>query len=487
MGVDPATDTDGAGNASDTDEAKVPAPSADGVPQFSADEVTETPEPLEIGGMVGDYRIERVIGRGGMGHVYGATHPIIGKKVAIKILNPFLSENPDAVERFMLEARAVNQIGHPNIVDIFTFGQLADGRSYMAMEWLRGETLALRRKRPISIEEICHILDSVCAALEAAHEHNIVHRDLKPDNVFLVQVKGSQPMVKLLDFGIAKLIGDDAARSEHTRTGHLLGTPAYLSPEQARGKGVDYRSDLYSLGVMAFELFVGERPFESDVMMDLIVAHLQQAPPRPSQLRPQLPPSVDALLLALLEKDPLRRPSMEVVRRSLAEIRDGATELSSFPRPVLELLPGEVVVPGSIAGRRGAKQRMTWLVAGGVFASGAIATLLFTAAGDREASPPSPAIRGARDLDAGATSASTPAAEPPAKPRENSTVLDASPAMVATPPSIDGSGVDAGVRRPTRSDRPATRPSAGPPPPSSPPSSRGGGDDDEGTINPLGR
>src|SRR5262245_48325135 len=160
-----------------------------------------------------------------MGRVYAAIHPVIGKRAAVKVLRPELSKNREAVERFIQEARAVNQIGHPNIVDIFAFDRLPDGRCFYVMELLRGESLRDRLRRgPLALVDALAILDTITVALEAAHDKSIVHRDLKPDNVFLVDVKSDRPQVKLLDFGIAKLLSPDDSRLERTRTGNLLGT-----------------------------------------------------------------------------------------------------------------------------------------------------------------------------------------------------------------------------------------------------------------------
>jgi tRNA A-37 threonylcarbamoyl transferase component Bud32 len=277
---------------------------------------------LEVGALVGEYRIEGLVGQGGMGQVYGAIHPLIGKRAAIKVLRRELCADPESIERFVLEARAVNQIGHPNIVDIFAFGALTDGRQYMVMEWLRGESLAERLARqPPSLDETCEILLGVCAALDAAHAEHIVHRDLKPHNVFLCDARGMRPTVKLLDFGLVKLMGSDDVRMERTRSGSLLGTPAYMSPEQARGRGVDHRTDLYALGVMAFELATGALPFMEPSAMEIIVAHMQQTPPSPSSVRPGLPAALDALVLGMLAKDPADRPSLAHVMMTLAQLR----------------------------------------------------------------------------------------------------------------------------------------------------------------------
>jgi serine/threonine-protein kinase len=277
--------------------------------------------------MVGEYRVEQIVGEGGMGQVYGAVHPVIGKRAAIKVLLPEICRNHQMVERFVMEARAVNQIGHPNIVDVFAFGQLPDGRQYMVMEWLRGQSLSDRLKRGLpTIPETCEILIGIAAALDAAHEKGIVHRDLKPHNVFLVDVRGQRPLVKLLDFGLVKLTdaGEDP-RMERTRAGALLGTPAYMSPEQALGRGVDTRSDNYALGVVAFEMLTGRVPFIEDAAMALLVAHMQQQPPTPLSIHPGIPPELDRLVLALLAKDPAHRPTLQQAMGVLGYFRETAS------------------------------------------------------------------------------------------------------------------------------------------------------------------
>ncbi len=277
---------------------------------------------IEVGTMVGEYRIEGQLGEGGMGRVYAAIHPVIAKRAAIKILHPELSANREAVERFIQEARAVNQIGHPNIVDIFAFGQLPDGRSYFVMEWLRGESLGERTDRaPLPMVEAISILETVSLALEAAHETGIVHRDLKPDNIFLVDIKTAQPQVKLLDFGIAKLLNTDAARTERTRTGNLLGTPAYISPEQARGYTVDHRTDIYAFGALAYELFTGALPFPADNLADMIAKQLFEPPPSARLKCPDLTPELDELIQAMMAKVPEARPTLADAREGLRTFR----------------------------------------------------------------------------------------------------------------------------------------------------------------------
>jgi len=273
---------------------------------------------LTPGTMVGEYRIEGELGAGGMGKVYSAMHPVIAKRAAIKVLHPELSVNTEAVERFIQEARSVNQIGHPNIVDIFAFGTLPDGRSYFVMEWLRGESLRDRLDRGMPpVSETLQILDSIAIALGAAHETGIVHRDLKPDNVFLVEIKGAPSQVKLLDFGIAKLLGQETVRAERTRTGNLMGTPAYISPEQARGYAVDHRTDVYALGALAYEMLTAWLPFPADNAADMIAKHLFEPPPKASLKNQHITPEIDELIVAMMAKDAAERPSLEEVRQQM--------------------------------------------------------------------------------------------------------------------------------------------------------------------------
>jgi eukaryotic-like serine/threonine-protein kinase len=238
------------------------APGGDGaaLAQPATDETAE----LAAGTAIGEYVVEGKIGEGGMGVVYAATHPVIGKKAAIKVISHSLSRDTDAVQRFIQEARSVNTIRHINIVDVFAFGQLPDGRRYFVMEWLQGSSLAGRiAGGPMPPFEAVEVLDQIADALEAAHEKGIVHRDLKPDNIFLVDVRGGRQLVKLLDFGIAKLM-DEGGVINRTRTGMMMGTPGYMSPEQARGVRVDHRTDVYALGAIAFELLTGKLPFDGE-------------------------------------------------------------------------------------------------------------------------------------------------------------------------------------------------------------------------------
>lgn len=293
-----------------------------------ADDAAELRQGTEVGG----YVIDAKIGVGGMGVVYGARHPRIGKRVAIKVLAPAYSTNARTVRRFEQEAKVVNEIRHPNIVDVFQFGELPDGRSYFVMEWLDGEPLSARVERgPLSAQETIAILDVVCDALEAAHEHGVIHRDLKADNVFLVRGRG-RASVKLLDFGLAKLAGkQDEVPMHRTRSGVMVGTPAYMAPEQARAKGVDGRADIYALGVLAYKMLTGTMPFKADNAMDLIVMHLNAPVPSPGKLARDTPPELSRLVVRMMAKSPDERPTLAEVRSVFADLH--ATRVSALQLP----------------------------------------------------------------------------------------------------------------------------------------------------------
>ncbi|MBZ0236861.1 MAG: serine/threonine protein kinase, partial [Deltaproteobacteria bacterium] len=261
------------------------------------------------GTMVGQYRITGTIGRGGMGAVYAAEHTLIGRVAAVKLLLPELSQNQEIVTRFFNEARAATAIRHPGIVEIYDFGFHADGSAYIVMEYLQGEPLASRMARGrMAAQPALAIIRQMAGALAAAHQKGIVHRDLKPDNVFLVpdpEVPGGE-RIKLLDFGIAKL-ANDGPNSSKTRTGSVMGTPTYMSPEQCRGVGVDHRADLYSLGCMLFELCTGRPPFVGEGVGDVLAAHIHVPPPSVQSIAPDVPHELEVLVQRLLVKDPAQR------------------------------------------------------------------------------------------------------------------------------------------------------------------------------------
>jgi serine/threonine-protein kinase len=322
---------------------------------------------LVEGSPVGEYEVQQQIGEGAMGTVYSAVQPLIGKRVAIKVLKPELCANQTQIERFIKEAQAVNKIGHPNIVDVFSLGELPDGRAYFVMEWLRGEDLKTRLARgPMPVLEACDVLDGIARALDAAHCKDIVHRDLKPDNVFLHKVDDGPVMVKLLDFGIAKLVKRNTTAMDKTNTGDMLGTPRYISPEQARGVNVDHRADIYSLGVMAYEMLAARPPFHGETAMDLVVAHMQEDPPPLSQFA-RVPKPLEHLVMRMLEKDPDKRPSIADVRAVLIDptrrntpasgLRASQIALAVRP-PAPRWLLGVAALVGAVA-----IAMVTWMIA----------------------------------------------------------------------------------------------------------------------------
>jgi serine/threonine protein kinase len=258
-----------------------------------------------LGQMVGSYRVARLIGAGAMGLVYKGVQPTIGSRVAIKVLVGDAARTPGLVERFFAEARAVNLIRHENIVNVLDLAALPDGRPYIVMEYLDGEPLSalLGRLGPLPLGSLARLVSEVLGALGAAHQSGIVHRDLKPDNIF-VTVGGH---AKVLDFGIAKLKPEVLAMSDGTRTGSLLGTPYYMSPEQALGRAVDPRSDLYAAGVVLFECVTGHKPFSGTTLYDVLRQQVEQPPPPPRQFRGDLPLGYEQVVLRALQKDPAAR------------------------------------------------------------------------------------------------------------------------------------------------------------------------------------
>jgi len=265
---------------------------------------------LKEGQQVGDYIIQKKIGEGGFGTVFSGEHPLIGKMVAIKVLNRQYSSQPEMVSRFVAEARAVNQIRHRHIIDIFGFGQLEDGRHYYIMELLDGMPMDeyLDDCGQLPMEQAIPILRSVARALDAAHSKGIAHRDLKPENIFLVNDSDEGMYPKLLDFGIAKLLSSDNPAEHKTRTGAPMGTPHYMSPEQCRGRDVDHRTDIYAFGVVTYVMLTGELPFDGEDYMDILLAQISDEAAPPSTHAPHLPQSVDAGIGWMLRKDPGERP-----------------------------------------------------------------------------------------------------------------------------------------------------------------------------------
>jgi len=282
--------------------------------------------PDVVGKQVGHYRVIELLGEGGMGQVYLAEHQDLRRRVALKVLRGAMAGEPALVARFLNEARAASAVQHPAFVTVYDWGRTDDGAPYFVMELLNGQSLDRRLAAgPLPLEEALRIGEEVAAALTMAHALSIVHRDLKPANLFLVSdttLTGGS-MVKVLDFGIAKLTEELAAEGTQTRTGQLLGTPTYMSPEQCLGrKDVDYRADIYALGAVLFEMVCGQPPFVSQGLGELINMHVNAVPPRPSLLRPGIPSQLDAIVARTLAKSPDDRPqSMAELGQALADIR----------------------------------------------------------------------------------------------------------------------------------------------------------------------
>ncbi len=359
--------------------------------------VPEAPDALLPGAKAGPWVVERELGRGGMGAVYAVVHEEIGKRAALKILHGRLAIPGFNADRMLLEAKLVNQVGHPNIVDIFETGHLPDQRPYIVMERLDGQPLSFRADEgKILPDQVITILLQVCDALIAAHAAGVVHRDLKLDNIFLVDnaEDPGTPKVKLLDWGIAKDINHDV---KHTIEGQLVGTPQYLSPEQARGAAVTPQTDVYSLGVMAYELFLEQLPFEAETSAEVMAMHLRATPPAPHELWPDIPAQLEELLLGMLAKVPDQRPSMlevarrlEAVRAELHRRRNAFVEATlATPIPVeapraARLISSAGLAPTIQAERRVRRNR--WQYAVGVAAIVASATMfLISRGGDSSA------------------------------------------------------------------------------------------------------
>ena len=276
------------------------------IPISDADVTDE--EQLPIGFVVGEFAVEKLLGIGGFARVYQAKHPVLGQLVAIKVLTKAVGADPEAMRRFIREAQAASRIDHANVVKVLGFGRLTDGRAYQLMELVDGPTLDdhLRRHGALPLAQALAFLDGIATALSAAHALGIVHRDLKPANVLLENRNGTL-VPRLTDFGIAKAL-DGEQDSKLTRTGSTLGTPAYMSPEQALGKSIGASSDVYAFGVLAFELFSGDVPFVGESPFAIMMQHVQEPPPLLSIVSPRLGPTFDQAILAMLNKRPELRP-----------------------------------------------------------------------------------------------------------------------------------------------------------------------------------
>ncbi len=279
-------------------------------------------DPL-IGTFVGDrFLVHEKLGEGGMGVVYRAEQTAIKREVALKVLHTNLTQDESLFARFQNEAAACSRLNHPNTITIYDFGKTTLNSLYIAMEFIRGISLddTIREGGAMDVTRACHIGNQICGSLQDAHNNSIVHRDLKPENVMLCERAGETDVVKVLDFGIAKIMEDESQdqRKALTKTGMVFGTPQYMSPEQIRGEKVDHRTDIYSLGVMMYQMLTGALPFNAETPMGLLTKHLLETP---APLEPQgVPAKVAAVVMAALEKEASARPqSMRELGQKLVQ------------------------------------------------------------------------------------------------------------------------------------------------------------------------
>src|SRR2546422_5867725 len=265
-----------------------------------------------VGQVLADrYHIMKKLGEGGMGQVYLAEHVKMGRRSAIKVMNPSMVHDPDAVARFNREASNASRITHPNVCAIYDFGETSDGLIYLAMEFIEGEPLTdlLEREGALPVPRAVTIFLQVAEALQAAHDLRIVHRDLKPDNVMLTRRKDGADVVKVVDFGIAKAVGGDQAGQKVTKTGLVVGTPEFMSPEQLSGDTLDGRSDLYSLALVFYRMLSGKLPFEATSVQETMIKRLTDEPAKLAEARPDLtfPPGLQETLDGALARNPAER------------------------------------------------------------------------------------------------------------------------------------------------------------------------------------
>jgi serine/threonine protein kinase len=335
-----------------------------------------------VGQVIGSYRIISLLGEGGMGFVYLAEHQKLGRKVALKMLRSEYANSPQVVRRFFAEAKAVNKISHEHIVEITDFIENDHGDNYFIMEYLKGTSLAdALEHEQLPLERSLGIAAQTCSALAAVHEADIVHRDLKPDNIFLTERGGRRDFVKLLDFGIAKLLESDVSVPlQQTAAGVIMGTPEYMSPEQACGHPVDYRTDIYSLGVILYELTTGRKPFAASTFGEMIVSHTTEIPTAPAELEGlphPVPTELNDLILECLAKAPEDRP------QSTREIEERLRRIATDYSVRLERYESELTPNGL--------RRLAMLGGGAAVAVAAVAALFMSFGGTGKAAEPAAA------------------------------------------------------------------------------------------------
>jgi serine/threonine-protein kinase len=362
-----------------------------------------------LGSEVDRYAIGRLLGRGGMGAVYEARHTRLGRRVAIKFLLPELAARPEILRRFENEAVAAGGLEHPNLVAVIDVGRAADGSPYLVMEYLHGEDCArlLRRAGPLPAARAVSIVLQACRGVAVAHDAGIVHRDLKPENLFVTDAGDGSDQIKVLDFGIAKL--QPAGGEASTRTGSTFGTTHYMSPEQARGAGeVDARTDVWSLGVVLYELLAGRKPFDSEQPLN-VVHQILNATPRPlDELRPGLPRGLTAAIDKALRKDAgARFPSVRALASALAPLA-GRSEATGPDAAATPTRPSPPTQERPRVRRRALGGAAGMALALGGIAVGAVSASILNGGGRAAGPAPAPPVP------APVSSAAPPVALPPA-------------------------------------------------------------------------
>ncbi len=285
------------------------------------------------------YRVESRLGAGGMGTVYLVQHTTLKKHLAVKVLSSEFCHKPDLVTRFLREARAASMISQQNVVEITDFGETSSGSVFFVMERLEGENLSdtLEREGPMPWERARPIMLQICRALSAAHKQRIIHRDMKPDNCFRITRGGNPDFIKVLDFGIAKVMDDEGDGKGLTKTGMIFGTPEYMSPEQAQGERPDHRVDIYAAGIILYQLLTGQVPFKAATFMGILTKHMFEAPPTPSTVNPgaNIPPKVEAIVLKALQKDRNNRfADMDAMTAAIETAGDDGAAVNLVPEDV---------------------------------------------------------------------------------------------------------------------------------------------------------
>jgi len=332
---------------------------------------------IDVGQTVGNYRITAKLGEGGMGKVFLAEHPVIGRKAALKVIHPEFARNADVVARFVNEARAVTQIGHAHIVEVTDFGHTEAGDFYFIMEYLDGEKLSDQVGRRFSPARAIDIAVQIADALAASHEQGVIHRDLKPDNILLVARDETPDFVKVFDFGLAKLTHKPpGVPAADTEIGIVMGTPFYMSPEQCDARReIDHRADIYALGVILFQMLTGQVPYTGEGFGEVMAQHLTSPAPSVRELAPEVSPALDAIVARAMAKDrEARFQTMTELREALLALARGESE-SALALAALPPAPAATTTPPSLDLRPGADRRVSLLLGTAAFAFVAVANL----------------------------------------------------------------------------------------------------------------